>query len=383
MRQSITLIHTADVHLGASFPYLGTRGKDHRRRVAESFERLVDEALARRVDLFLVAGDLFHTKAPGRSTVESAIGALRRLGEAGITVALAPGTHDHDGPGSIWRLAPFEERIPGIQLLAGEGVVERSLPALGLTLVARPNQSNASPESPLEGVSAVGRQGLVVGVAHGSMALGERIGEGDFPITREDIASSGLNYLALGHWHKPTDCSQGGVTAWYSGSPEVLYPKDSGAGSALLVTIEEGETKVEPVDVGRCRAESLTLSVEDYPEASSLEASILDMADPELLLEVKLTGLRPLGSCLTPEGLEDLEAGLVPRFYFFRIRDEAHSRLDTEALSRHPEPTVAGRFVRILAERLDEAESDEDKRVIEEALQVGLALLEGREEVLG
>lgn len=383
MSPSITLIHTADVHLGASFPYLGPRGKDHRRQVAGSFQRLVEEALSRRADLFVVAGDLFHTTAPGRTTVEFAIGALSRLGEAGITVVLAPGTHDYDGPASVWRLAPFEERIPGVQLLVGDGAVERSLPALGLTLVARPNQTNASPESPLKGVSAEGRQGLVVGVAHGSVALGDVIGEGDFPIARDEIASSGLDYLALGHWHKPTDCSQGGVTAWYSGSPEVLYPKDSGAGSALLVTITGGETKVEPVAVGRCRAESLVLSAEGHPEASSLGAAIRDRADPELLLEVKLTGLKPLDASLTAEALEELEEGLAPRFYFLRIRDEAQPRLDTEALSRHPEPTVAGRYVRLLSERLGGAESDEDRRVIEEALQVGLALLEGREEVLG
>lgn len=382
MGRPITLLHTADVHLGASFPYLGPRGKDHRRQVSETFKRMAEEALSRRVDLFLVAGDLFDSAAPSKGSVELALAELRRLGEAGITVALAPGTHDHDGPDSIWRLVPFEEKVPGLQLLIGEEVVERMIPALGLTLIARPNTTNASPESPMRGVNGKGREGLVVGVAHGSVALGDLLGEGDFPIAPGEIASSGLNYLALGHWHKPADYSRGGVTAWYCGSPEVLYPKDAGAGRVLLVTINEQETVVESLEVGRCRTENLTLSIEEHPEASTLEAAIRSLADPDSMLDVRLIGLKPLDCSWTTHTLEDMEEVLAPHFYFLRITDGAHSRLEAEALDRHPEATVAGRFVRFMAKRLGSAKGDDERRVVEEALQVGLALLDGREGVL-
>lgn len=383
MGRSVTLLHTADVHLGASFPYLGPRGREHRRQVGETFRRVAEEALSRRVELFVVAGDLFDSPSPSRSSVEVALGVLQRLGEAGVTVVVAPGTHDHDGPESIWRLVPFEERIPGLQLLIGDEVVERSLPALGVTIVARPNTTNASPESPLRGVRGQGRDGLVIGLAHGSVAVGDHISQGDFPITPEEISSSGLNYLALGHWHKPADYSQGGVCAWYSGAPEVLYPRDVGAGRALLVTVSERETLVEPIAVGRCRAERLNLSVEDHPEVSTLEAAVRTEADPDLLLDVTLSGLKPLDCSWTAHTLDEVEASLAPHFYFVRITDGAHPRLDAEALGRYPEPTVAGRFVRLMADRLDGVQGDEERRSVEEALQMGLALLEGREGVLG
>jgi DNA repair exonuclease SbcCD nuclease subunit len=351
--------------------------------VTKTFKRLTDEALSRQVDLFVVAGDLFHSKDPGSSVVEFAVRELRKLGEEGITVVLAPGTHDHDGPGSVWRLVPFEELVPGLQLLAGQDFVERRLATLGVTLLARPNTTNASPESPLRDLSVRGREGWIVGVAHGSVTFGEVIGQGDFPIAPEEIASCGLSYLALGHWHKPTDYSQGGVSAWYSGSPEVLYPKDSGAGKALLVTLAGAETMVEPLTVGRCRAESITLRAEDHPEISSLREAILGKEDIDLMLEVKLTGLRPLGSHWTSESLEDLMEALAPYFYNLRLSDESHPRLNAYEVGRHSEATVAGRFVRIMAERLDQVEDETERRAVEEALQVGLALLEGCEEVLG
>ncbi len=384
LSRPLSLLHTADVHLGASFPYLGSKGKDHRRQVAETFSRMVDEALSRRVDLFIVAGDLFHTKAPGRSTVEWAVASLRRLGEAGITVAVAPGTHDHDGPDSVWRLVPFEQRVPGLQLLVGqEGVVEKSLPGLGVTLVARPNATNASPESPLSGLAGRGRGGLVVGVAHGSVVLGDTIGRSDFPIAPDEIASSGLHYLALGHWHKAADYSRGGVPACYSGAPAALYPKAAGAGQALLATLTESGAEVEPLAVGRCRAESLTWRVEDFPDASVLEAALLERADPNLMLDVKLTGLKPLGRLWGTETLQEVEASIASQFYFLRLSDEVRPRIDEDALGRYPEATVAGRYIRNMAERANGAQTDEERRIVEEALQLGLALLEGQEGVLG
>lgn len=382
MRRPITLVHTADVHLGASFPYLGSKGSGHRRRVEEAFSRVVGEALSRHVDLFVVAGDLFHSNSPGRRTVDFATQALRRLVDSGIVVAVVPGTHDHDGPDSVWRLESFQERVPGIHLLLGEGLAESKFPDLGLTLLTRPNTTNSSPESPMQGLTAHGRGGVVIGIAHGSVALGDKIGQKDFPIAPHEISSSGLHYLALGHWHRSAEYSRDGVTAWYSGSPEVLYPKDTGGGQFLLVTVSEDGARVEPITVGHCKAESITLSVEEYPEPLALEEAIRRRSDPDLMLDVKLTGLKPLDCSLMTEVLEEIESALASGCYFLRVRDETHPRFDAEVLERHHEVTVAGRFLKLLSEAHQDAASEEERRVVEEAIHLGLALLGGREGVL-
>ena len=39
------------------------------------------------------------------------------------------------------------------------------------------------------------------------------------PILPEDVASSLCDYVALGHWDRHADVSQGGVLAFYSGAP--------------------------------------------------------------------------------------------------------------------------------------------------------------------
>ena len=75
----LRLLHTADVHLGARHADLGDRAAMQRERQFAAFVATVDLALAEKVDLVLIAGDLFD------SNVQLAL-----LGRAGSRAAEAP-----------------------------------------------------------------------------------------------------------------------------------------------------------------------------------------------------------------------------------------------------------------------------------------------------
>jgi len=64
-RRPLRVLHTADVHLdsdGGGHPERQAAHREHGRRV---FRRIVDRALTDRVDLLLIAGDLFdHNRVP-------------------------------------------------------------------------------------------------------------------------------------------------------------------------------------------------------------------------------------------------------------------------------------------------------------------------------
>ena len=40
-------------------------------------------------------------------------------------------------------------------------------------------------------------------------------------IDQAEIDATGVDYVALGHWNTPVQVSDGAVTAYYSGSPEL------------------------------------------------------------------------------------------------------------------------------------------------------------------
>ena len=92
------LLHTADIHLGFkthgrrdSETGLNTRLLDVRR----SLEAVVQRALEADVDAFLFCGDAYHTADPTPTQQDLFVQCLRPLADAGIPVVLIVGNHDH------------------------------------------------------------------------------------------------------------------------------------------------------------------------------------------------------------------------------------------------------------------------------------------------
>ncbi len=85
-----TFLHTADNHLGYEQYGLKERFNDF----AKAFLSVVDAAIERRADAFLIAGDLFNKRAIDAMTLMQAQEGLQRLKEAGIPAIAIEGNHD-------------------------------------------------------------------------------------------------------------------------------------------------------------------------------------------------------------------------------------------------------------------------------------------------
>ena len=80
----LRILHTADAHLGAKFLGLGEKGRLQRSQLLETFEAVVDLAIGREVNLFLVAGDLFDSNRVPKSTLTRVASRLEKLAAPGI-----------------------------------------------------------------------------------------------------------------------------------------------------------------------------------------------------------------------------------------------------------------------------------------------------------
>src|ERR687892_49370 len=99
----LRLLHTADVHLGARHADLGDRAATQRERQFAAFVATIDLALGEKVDLLLIAGDLFDSNVQPKRSVERAAAQLERLAAAKIRTVIVPGTHDSYDRASIYR----------------------------------------------------------------------------------------------------------------------------------------------------------------------------------------------------------------------------------------------------------------------------------------
>src|SRR5262249_25375342 len=111
---ALTLVHTADWHLGMRFRQFESEDalKLSRARL-EVIDRILGEAQQRRADAVLCAGDLFDQPNPDEKWWEGLLGALTTPRLTPRPIFLLPGNHDPLISGSVWeRTHPFRRGLP-------------------------------------------------------------------------------------------------------------------------------------------------------------------------------------------------------------------------------------------------------------------------------
>ncbi len=357
----LRLIHTADVHLGARHTDLGDRAAVLRERQFAAFRTTVDLAIGEKVDLLLIAGDLFDSNTQPRRSVERVAAELGRLGKASIRTVIIPGTHDVYDGASIYRAYDLAAlaRFGGewITVLTPENPDVYFEP-LDVAVYGRVFDTKRAPRSPLAGFDARTdrRAAWKVGLIHGSLSIPGKTDGDEVVFTEAEIAGSGLDYLALGHWHSAIEGRAGNVTYAYSGAPEPVALDQDGAGQALLVTLDDRggrhAVSIEARRVGQTHTDKLDLDIGTIHSQPDLIDVLKRRSDANLVLDVRLTGLFPDDLDID---LDEVERALTASFLRFRIRDVSIP-VSPEGVAPPPD-TVLGAFVRAVEARIGELET--------------------------
>ncbi len=352
----LRLLHTADVHLGARHTDLGERAAVLRERQFTAFRVSVDLAIVESVDLVLIAGDLFDSNTQPRRSVERVAAELARLAKASIRTVIIPGTHDVYDGASIYRsydLASMARTTPEWISVLTPDQPNVWLPTLDAVVHSRVFDTKRAPQSPLADFDARSdrRATWRIGMVHGALAIPGKTDADEVVFSEDEISKTGLDYLALGHWHSAIEGRAGNVTYAYSGAPEPVAVDQDGAGQILIVTLDDRTGRhvvtVEPKRVGQTRSEKLDLDVSAISSQPALIDTIRAHADSNLVLEVRLTGLLPDDRDLD---LDEVERSLAPLFLRLRFRD-----LSIPAAPDGPVPppdTVMGAFIRNVQARI-------------------------------
>jgi len=286
------LLHTSDWHLGRSFGPVSL----HEDQVAfvDWFVRL---AVQERVDLVVVAGDVYDRAVPPTRSIELVRSALVRLQGAGIQVVVITGNHDgaervaaYDGlldaagihvrggyarAGEVLRLAfadgpldivPIPFLDPVLEPLADVADATGVADATDAAGVAAPVAARR-PTHHVVAARAMGRARLA-GIGARSLAVAHAfvVGGGYAPTVSDSerelavggtgavdaTVFDGFSYTALGHLHTPQ--LVGSPAVRYSGTPLAYSFSETRAKEVVLVEIDAaGVSRAEavPVPVGR------------------------------------------------------------------------------------------------------------------------------------
>lgn len=283
------ILHTSDWHLGRNFHGESLLGEQE-----AVVDRLVELASDARVDLVVIAGDLYDRAIPPADAVTLFGDALARLSDADAKIAAIVGNHD-----SPSRVA-FADRVLERTGVTVRGDVSRCAeplrldpddggPAVHVYPVPYLEPSLAGPQlDRLEGsrlngdaihqesrraghhevtarATALIRRHAVAGGPIRTVVIAHTFVDGGMPseserdlsignIDRVGIeAFDGFDYVALGHLHRSQEFNSGRIA--YSGSPlPYSFSEEGDTKSARVIEMDaDGNCKTEevPLNVGR------------------------------------------------------------------------------------------------------------------------------------
>ncbi len=369
----LKILHTADVHLGAKFSGLGNKGASQREQLRATFKNVIATAIDERVNIVLISGDLFDTNQQPQRNIDLVIEQFNLLKQNKIPVCLIPGTHDSLDSSSIYRKVDFEGKCSNLKIFADDDISYKEYPDLNLTVYGKPNLSNLSSISPLKGLKRSTSSKFHIAMAHGSFYYIPNVRAEDHVFRIEEIENSGMDYLALGHWHEIYKCSEK-PPAWYSGPPEWVPGQTEKGGVLLISLLDSGEVNVEARKIGlRGYDEPPAINMDGIQDLATLKARISEGANQNLVRRVTLKGLRDAELIINPE---ELEKDLGERFFHLRVMDKSHPKLGEVA--EDEERRIRNRFIKLMKAQIKGLEGKE-KEIAENALQYGIAFLDGKE----
>jgi len=290
----VRFIHTSDWQIGMKGSGLGEAATIVRNIRFESIHNVLKTSRDHNVDFVLLCGDIFEHNMVSQEDVKKVISILNEYSD--ISIYLLTGNHDVLGPDCVYNREIFQ-RVKNLTIFRTNDPIE----VQGAVLHPSPIFSKFSKQDPTETIPNVKDSDHIhIAVAHGSL-LGKFAVSNwediDLPINPSCVDSTGIDYLALGHWHgcRIFDDCNGVARIAYSGTHEQTNYNEVNAGQCLLVEIQEkGKTpKLESIRTGHLTWLSTEFEMKDSSSIKELE-NYFDSIKEMDMVKLVLYGELPL-----------------------------------------------------------------------------------------
>lgn len=343
-----SFLHAADLHLDT--PFEGLQATDP--RLAErlrdaslsAFDALIDEAITRRVDLVVLAGDLYDGAVRGLRAQLRLLRGLQRLSDAGIHSFLAFGNHDPVDEG--WSaITAWPERT---HLFPADRASTTTLDVRGQAVHVHGTSypRRQQPDSLLPRFTRPTTPGFHLAVLHAN--VGAHAGHAAYsPCTVDQLAAMGMHYWALGHIHRAQVLREAGPRIAYPGNLQgrSFKPSERGPKGAVVVTVDGDRIHSEAVDLAPVRFEELELSIDGHDDLGTLTDALAQAAiallapGRDVLVRAHLTGRGAVSDTLRRDkGLSDVIAALRDQapagLRWMDLADDTAPALDLQAIAR-------------------------------------------------
>jgi DNA repair exonuclease SbcCD nuclease subunit len=200
--RDIVVVHSSDLHLDHDYT-----ARLHGGDGTAGLAGVLRAARGGGADAVILAGDTFDCHRLPADLLDRAAAILT---EAALPVVLLPGNHDPAVPDAVYHHGALAE-VKNLHVLGVTHEEAVSFSQLGLEIWGRPHRDYGD-MIPFERPRPRSTRWQIA-VAHGHYVPSWLIGD-------DELAATAADYVALGHWNRAVKVGNGGIAAYYSGSPE-------------------------------------------------------------------------------------------------------------------------------------------------------------------
>ena len=268
---AIKILHCSDLHLDRTFNISSfSLALERKKDINKNFSSIVDYAIDRKADLFLISGDIYDKITPNNFISVFFTEKIRKLHEAEIPVYMIGGNHEVPKIGKYTNLAIESLESAGLaRVFARSDTIQKEILEIKRKKICISGKSyNAINEFenplknekiPLEGDYNI----LLLHAAFRGLGVVSSIPEyiNQSPVYADDVVK-GLNYLALGHLHNPFTREHKGCLIGNPGSIERLTWNELNDEKGFLwIELEDHKARWEHIPLPLRKMQSLDMMV--------------------------------------------------------------------------------------------------------------------------
>lgn len=354
-------VHIADMHFDSPFVNLSDRnymGELRRLEQRKVFKKVIDYIKNNNIQYLFISGDLYEHKYVKQSTIEYINKLFQEIPNTKIYIS--PGNHDPFLKNSYYSKFNWNENVKifsdNIEKIENQDV---NIYGYGFTDFYCEN-------SGIENIEIDDKEKLNILVIHGALDSSSTEDRKYNPMKKNMLLAKNFDYIALGHIHKLDYASD----VVYPGSTISLGFDELGKHGMIAGEFKEKELHLDfiPLDEKEYKIEELDITNIGSKEELVEKIMNLDIKDNEYI-EVILKGNRNF-EFNTYELLK-----IVLNERIIKIKDKTKIGYDLDKLIN--ETTLRGLFIKEMKEKLNNQNiDDEEKDIIERAIEIGLEVLE-------
>ena len=355
-------IHIADMHFDCPFTNLSDRenfGEIRRLEQRKVFKQIINYIKENNIEYFFIAGDLYEQQYIKKTTIEYINNLFKEIPNTKIYIT--PGNHDPFIKNSFYNNFLWNNNVhifgSNVQIIKNNEV---DIYGYGF-------DDYYLKEEKIDNINIENKEKINILITHGTLD-GASLEEKEYnSIPRRKLEEKEFDYIALGHIHKTN----------YSPNENIIYP-----GSTVSIGFDElGKHGIVEGEIINKKLNLKFIPIETT-EFEELEINLTEIISKEELIE-KINEINSEENKLYKIiliGKRNFEINTHELYKYnlnekiIKIKDKTKPNYDLEKLAN--ETTLKGLFAAEILEKLNKCQTEEERKIIEKAIEIGISVLE-------